>query len=111
MADSPSKDVMKKTMGEDFHGPLLVEGWRAYSHLTIIQRCWAHLIREVGAFKSSEEGTELSEKIHGMFREMKESLKSGNTDECKSMKGLSDRRMEEIVNGYDPYGELHKTVE
>ena len=111
MADSRSKDVVKETMGEDFHGPAIVDGWRAYSYLTIIQRCWAHLIREVDAFKSSEKGTELSEKIHGMFRELKESLKSGNMDERKSMKDLFDRRMEGIVNGYDPYGELHKPVE
>ncbi|EQD75478.1 hypothetical protein B1A_03951, partial [mine drainage metagenome] len=66
---------------------VIVDGWRVYSYLTIIQRCWAHLIREVDAFKSSERGKELSEEIHSMFKELKESLKSENMDDRRLMKG------------------------
>jgi len=51
IVDSRGRDVVKETMGEDFHGPVIVDGWKGYSYLTIIQRCWAHLIREVDAFK------------------------------------------------------------
>ncbi|EQD57712.1 transposase, partial [mine drainage metagenome] len=82
-----------------------------YSYLKIIQRCLPHLIREVDAFKSSENGKELSEEIHVIFKELKESLKSENMDERKSTKIAFEKRMEEIVKCHDPYGELRKPVE
>ncbi len=111
IVDSRGRDVVKETMGEDFHGPAIVDGWRVYSYLTIIQRCWAHLIREVDAFKSSGKGKELSEEIHATFSELKESLKSENMDDRRSMKEKYDTRMEEIVKRYDSFSELHKPVE
>jgi hypothetical protein len=46
-----------------------------------------------------------------MFKDLKDSLKSKNMDERKSMKDAFDTRMEEIVKHYDPIGELHKPVE
>jgi transposase len=111
MVDSRGRDVVRETLGEDFHSPVIVDGWKAYSYLKTIQRCWAHLIREVDVFRNFEHGKELSEEIHAMFRELKESLKSGNMDERKSMKIAFEKRMEELVKRYDPYGELHKPVE
>ncbi|MHB8360121.1 MAG: IS66 family transposase [Thermoplasmataceae archaeon] len=111
IVDSRGRDVVKETLGEDFHGPAIVDGWRVYSYLTIIQRCWAHLIREVDAFKSLENGKELSEEIHATFSELKESLKSENMDDRRSMKEKYDTRMEEIMKRYDSFGELHKPVE
>ena len=111
VVDSRGRDVVKDTLGEDFHSPVIVDGWKAYSYLKTIQRCWAHLIREVDAFKSYEKGNELSEKIHSMFKELKESLKSENMDERKSMKEKFDIRMDEAVKRYDPIIELHKPVE
>ena len=109
--DSRGRDVVKETMGEDFHGPVIVDGWKAYSYLTIIQRCWAHLIRKVDAFKSFGKGEELSDEIHAMFSELKKSLKSEDMDLRKSMKENFDGRMEDLVKRYDPFGELHKPVE
>jgi hypothetical protein len=108
--DSRGKDVAKDTLGENFHSPVIVEGWKAYSYLRIIQRCWTHLIREVDAFKSSVKGMELSGEIHEMFRELKEYMKSENMDGRKSMKVLFGKRMEDIVRRYDTYRELHKPV-
>ena len=109
--DSRGRDVVKDTLGKDFDSPVIVDGWGAYSYLRIIQRCWSHLIREVDAFMNIDHGRELSEEIHSMFKELKESLKSENMDDRKSMKDLFDRRMEELVKRYDPYRELHKPVE
>ena len=111
VVDSRGRDVVKDTLGEDFSSPVTVDGWKAYSYLTIIQRCWAHLIREVDAFMNTEHGRELSEEIHKMFKELKEFLKSGNMDERRSMKDLLERRMEDMVRRYDLYNELHKPVE
>ncbi len=111
ITDSRGKDVVKETMGGDFHGPVIVDGWGAYSYLTIIQRCWAHLIREVNAFRTSETGVKLSDEIHSLFTELKESLKWEDMERRKSMKIQFDQKMEELVKRYDPYGELHKPVE
>ena len=111
IVDSRGRDVVRDTLGGDFHGPAIVDGWKVYSYLTIIQRCWAHLIREVDAFKSSGKGKELSEEIHSMFGELKESLKSEDMDDRRSMKEKYDTRIEEIVKRYDPIGELHKPIE
>ena len=111
IADSRGRNVVMETLGEDFHSPVIVDGWRAYSHLTIIQRCWAHLIRKVDAFKSFGKGEELSDEIHAMFSELKKSLKSEDMDLRKSMKENFDGRMEDLVKRYDPFGELHKPVE
>ena len=102
IVDSRGRNVVMETLGEDFHAPVIVDGWRAYSHLTIIQRCWAHLIREVDAFKSSGKGEELSDEIHAMFGELKESLESEDMDLRKSMKENFDGRMEDLVKRYDP---------
>jgi len=110
ITDSRGRDVVKETLGDDFHSPVIVDGWRAYSYLTIIQRCWAHLIREVDAFKS-EKGKELSDEIHAMFVELKTSLELKDMNKRKSMKDTFDKRMEELVKRYDTYGELHKPVE
>ena len=111
ITDSRGRDVVKETMGDNFHGPVIVDGWKAYSYLTIMQRCWAHLIREVDAFKSSESGMKLSEEIHSMFSDLKESLKSDDMDQGKAMKIVFDSRIEDLVKRYDTYGELHKPVE
>lgn len=111
ITDSRGRDVVKETLGEYFHGPVIVDGWKAYSYLTIIQRCWAHLIREVDAFKSSETGARLSDEIHSMFSDLKEALKSEDMDKRKAMKEWFDSKMEELVKRYDSYLDLHKPVE
>ena len=111
VVDSRGRDVVKDTLGEDFNSPVIVDGWKAYSHLKTVQRCWAHLIREVDAFMNTDHGKELSDKIHSMFNELKESLKSENMDQRKAMKIAFDMRMEDLVKCYDPYRELHKPVE
>jgi hypothetical protein len=93
--------VVKEAMNEDFHGPAIVDGWKVYSYLTIIQRCWAHLIREVDAFKSSGEGIKLSDEMPPMFREQKESQKSEDGEQRKALKIAFDIRMEDRVKRYD----------
>ena len=68
-------------------------------------------MREVDAFKSSENGEKLSGEIHSMFPDLKESLKSDNIEERKTMKNSFDMKMDDIVRRYDQYSELHKPVE
>ena len=111
ITDSRGRDVVKETMGDNFHGPVIVDGWKGYSYLTIIQRCWPHLMREVDAFKSSDMGLKLSEEVHSIFGELKESLKFEDMKQRNAMKDVFDQKMRELVVKYDPYPELHKPVE
>ncbi len=53
----------------------------------------------------------LSDEIHPMFRELKESLKSEDGEQRKAMKIPFDIRMEDLVKRYDQYKDLHKPVE
>ena len=62
-------------------------------------------------FTNTDHGKELSDEIHSIFRELKESLKSENIDHRKAMKDFFERIMEDLVKCYDPYRELHKHVE
>ncbi|QRF75979.1 Transposase [Thermoplasmatales archaeon] len=111
ITDSRGRDVVKETMGEDFHGPAIVDGWKVYSYLTTIQRCWAHLIREADAFRNTVHGSELSGEIHSMFGELKKSLESGDMDERRKKKEAFDGKMKELVELYNSYSDLHKPVE
>ncbi len=61
-------NVVKEILSEDFEGPVIVDGGGAYRWIKIIQRCWAHLLREVDDFKDkSKNGKRLSEEIHAGF--------------------------------------------
>jgi len=44
-------DIVEKTLGKDFKGKLIVDGWSTYTVYSkkydiLLQRCWAHLLRE-----------------------------------------------------------------
>ena len=54
-------------------------------------------------FMNTDHDRELSEEFHNMFKELKESLKSENIDDSKSLKITYEERMEELVKSYDPY--------
>ena len=67
-------DVLREIFGLDINGAGVVDGWRAYNIIPVIQRCWAHLIREVDVFIEQPGGKELSEAIHEKFKALKEFL-------------------------------------
>jgi len=50
----------------------VADGWRAYNLFPALQRCWAHLIREVDTYTDKKGGKELSDIIHGKFNAIKE---------------------------------------
>ena len=47
---SRNGDVLREIFGLDINGAGVVDGWRAYNIIPVVQRCWAHQIREVDAF-------------------------------------------------------------
>ena len=57
-----------------------------------------HIIKEVDAFINTDHGKELSDEIHSLFRELKESLKSKNMGQRKTMRIAFDMGRENSLN-------------
>jgi transposase len=47
--------VLEEILGEGHKGANIADGWRAYSWIDKLQRCWAHLLREVDHFIDTSE--------------------------------------------------------
>jgi transposase len=107
---SRGRDVLLEILGEKWDKPIIVDGWKAYWKYSIVQRCWAHLLREIDAFRdSSDDGKELSETIHHCFHDLKEFLaKDPSLDEREKQKTVFDNEMKDIVEKYSKCKELHK---
>jgi transposase len=105
--DSRGGDVLKEILGEEYTGADVADGWRAYKNLKMVQRCWAHLLREVDSHKHvSEEGEALSKEIHKRYRLLKEFLgKDPPMSERRRQKGIWEKELAGIVEKYD--GSLH----
>ena len=98
VAIRPSRggDVLREIFGLDINGAGVVDGWRAYNIIPVLQRCWAHLIREVDAFVEKPGGKELSEAIHKKFKALEEFLGkdlSASMEERKRQKEVKDSEM------------------
>jgi len=105
--DSRGGAVVKEILGTDPSGVNVIDGWSAYNHLEQVQRCWAHLLREVDSNKDvSEQGRQLSEEMHKRFRLLKEFLgKDPPMHERKRQKKQWDKDLADIVEIYE--GSLH----
>lgn len=104
--------VIEQILGPDWNKPIIVDGWRAYHKYPVIQRCWAHLLREIDEFKkASAEGKELSEGIHKRFKRLKTFVGSDpSMAQRQERKETWDAELETIVQKFEEYDELHKPV-
>ena len=74
---SRGKDVLEEILTKKFNGIVICDGWRVYPGFTKkIQRCWAHLLREVKDLsKKFPEMVPFYEKIATLFTELKDSYR------------------------------------
>ena len=102
--------VLDEILGEDWNKPIIVDGWKAYWKYPIVQRCWAHLLREIDAFKDiSDNGKELSEIIYLCFDKLKAFLETKpSMSERRKQKVVFEREMKDIVEKYGKFKELYK---
>jgi len=109
---SRGKDVLEEILGKNHKGPDIVDGWRAYDWIAILQRCWAHLLREVDDFlEASENGKKLSEKIHACYKALKEFLdKDPSMDERIRQKAIFEKELKATVAKYKESKELEKPL-
>ncbi len=69
LSDSRGRDVLKKYFAE-FKGVCICDGWPPYGLFKIIQRCWAHILREakyVWIQLETEYSKEFYDKIQKLF--------------------------------------------
>lgn len=101
--DSRGGQVLEEVLGDRCQGGYVTDGWKAYWKLDNVQRCWAHLLREVDSNKQvSEEGAVISSEIHKRFHLLKEFLgKDPPMSERRRMKEKWDHEMVDLVERYD----------
>jgi len=66
---SRGKRVLEEILGEGFEGVIVCDGWKSYPSFTdLIQRCWAHLLREAQCLAEHvDEGKPLAEALHRLY--------------------------------------------
>jgi transposase len=109
---SRGRKVLDKILGENRNIPVIVDGWKSYWHLPIVQRCWSHLLREVDAFKSvSKKGKHLSRRIHEMFKDLRDFIDSKpSMEQRKEQKEIWDREIEVLVKRFSRNKKLSKPL-
>jgi transposase len=96
---SRGSKVLEEILGEGHKGANIADGWRAYSWIDKLQRCWAHLLREVDHFiDTSENGKRLSEDIHACFKKLRDFLdRDPSIEERRENKAVFEKELEDIV--------------
>jgi transposase len=80
VAMSRGRDVLERYF-PGFKGVAIVDGWRSYAYFALIQRCWAHVLREAEVLwlrtrgKGKEEAWQLLSSLRSIFHETKSELK------------------------------------
>jgi hypothetical protein len=109
---SRGRKVLDEILGPEWDKPIIVDGWKAYWSYVVVQRCWAHLLREIDAFKAiSDNGKMFSETIHLCFDRLKEFLATNpSMSEREKQKIMFDNTMRDLVEKYSNFKELKKPV-
>jgi len=109
---SRGKKVVEKVLGTDWNKPIIVDGWRVYWNYPVVQRCWAHLLREVKAYKKvSARGRQLSIDIHELFKKMRAFLDNNpSISDRKTQKKIFESEMEDLVEKYSKFKKIQKPL-
>jgi transposase len=69
---SRGKKVLEEILGTGFQGAMVNDGYSSYQSLPVVQRCWAHLLREVDhGVELSDIEQRLAEEVHRRFDALK----------------------------------------
>lgn len=113
-------DIVEKILGKDFKGVLGSDGWSTYTVFceelgTLLQRCWAHAIREVKEVCMNKKRKDNSlEKAYEWFCDIFEQVKKARKIKSREMREqLYADLIEELdrwIQVYSSYRTLRKTV-
>ena len=108
---SRGSEVLKEILGADWKGIINCDGWGAYGMLlnAILQRCWAHLLREAIDCATTTAGRHLYVRFTAMFHEAKNFIAGKHTAEERQAKALKmEKEMVHLCKYYSKYPELEK---
>jgi len=91
------KRVLEEVLGEGFEGVIVCDGWKSYPGFTeLIQRCWAHLLREADCLgEHVEEAKPLAEALHRLYDGLRRwAVDKPPPEEGKRLAGEARREME-----------------
>lgn len=110
VASSRGIKALKALKG--FKGKLVCDGWKVYtSFAEIIQRCWAHLLREADSLPNLLEAEQLANELHAMFNECKEFMEGEPLEDSrKQMHEVMTLRMKRLVSLNYESGNVKKFV-
>jgi len=109
---SRGKKVLEEILGPEHKGANVSDGWKAYCWIDTLQRCWAHLLREVDHCKdASENGKRFSEEVHTCFKKLRNFLDSNPSDEERKVKKtIFEKELEDVAAKYSDFKELQKPL-
>ena len=97
VAMSRGSDVLEMYFPK-FKGVAIVDGWKSYRYFSVLQRCWAHPLREAEVLalrtkgRGKEEAEYLLSSLRSLFHETKEALKERPPPNQK----LHDRQLRKL---------------
>ncbi|KXB08441.1 transposase [candidate division MSBL1 archaeon SCGC-AAA382M17] len=104
---SRGKKVLKEVLGKDFDGIIVCDGWSSYATYVKnvspgadLQRCWAHLLREVEDLADKcEEAEPISEKIHEIYENLTGFVgKDPPPKEREKRRKKAEKELEKLLN-------------
>jgi len=104
---SRGKKVLEEILGTEFQGAMINDGYHSYRSMPIVQRCWAHLLREVDDFKEPmDHEQQLSEEMHQRFAMLKTFIgKDPPMQERVLQKEAWDQELQRIIDEYCTYND------
>lgn len=109
--NSRGSEVLREILGPDWKGIINCDGWGAYGMLpyAILQRCWAHLLREAKDCATTTAGRHLHIKLTAMFNEAKIFIAGDHCVEERQAKAvMMEEEFARLCEYYSKYPELEK---
>jgi transposase len=105
---SRGKKVLDEILGVGFQGAMVNDGYHSYRSLPVVQRCWAHLLREVDQGSDPSDHEQLfSVEMHRRFDALKAFIgKDPPMNQRLKQKMRWDQELTALVDTYVEYPEV-----
>ena len=98
---SRGKKVLQEILGPEFHGATVNDGYHSYRSLPVVQRCWAHLLREIDHGDLTDTEQHFSYELHRRFNVLKAFIgKDPPMSQRIRQKTRWDQELEDLVDEY-----------
>ena len=108
---SRAKKVVEEILGENFKGVITCDGWTAYAQYpALIQRCWAHLLREIKKLNEKYDGVQgFYNSFKKMFEQIRQVRAKPPSFEIRQALFMQlKEEMQEVVKQMNAYTQLRK---